>query len=76
MTKKLPEKPTGRVEKALRNWRMFIANVGKLSEKQLVQLLDYEASTKRRKMIMQRAGMRLRKIRNIKDRSRMEKLLS
>lgn len=75
MPKQLPEKPTGRVEKALRNWRSFLDNLGKLNEKQLEQLLEYEQLTKRRKMILTRAGMRLRKVRSVKERNRLQKYL-
>lgn len=67
------EEPKGKVEKALRSWRMFLPTVSKLSESELVKALDYEMATKRRKMIVTRLQMRLRKVRGIKERNRMAK---
>ena len=67
------EEPKGKVEKALRSWRAFLPMVSKLSETELAKALDYELATKRRKMIVVRLQMRLRKVRGVKERNRMNK---
>ena len=71
--KPIPDVPTGRVEKALRSWRNYLKHSSRLTEAELVKLIEFEEATKRRKMILVRAYMRLRKVRGIKERNRMEK---